>query len=365
MAKTTPDRQLHIDALKAVASQLIVLHHLAFYGPMSDHADALAPALFAWLGDNARMAVQVFLVLSGYLCVQRLAPQGHWRAGLSLPGQVGQRYLRLVLPYAVMLGLTIAASALARRWMAHESVSDPATAGQVLAHLLLLHDVLDIEALSAGVWYVAIDLQLFALLALLLAGSAVLERRLALGWPLAPWLVLAGVAVSLLGFNLEPAWDEAAPYFFGAYGLGVLAAWWRGGTLRPAAFWSVGLMLLVALALLIEWRARIALAGATALVLAGWRWPLRRIGATKGAALMARAGQISYAIFLVHFPVCLLVNALFTHFLPLDAGVQLVGVLTAWLGSIAAGAAFHHLVEQPAMRWVSSLRWLGVTRAAS
>ena len=36
-----------IDALKALASQLIVLHHLAFYGPMSDYARSLAPETMA------------------------------------------------------------------------------------------------------------------------------------------------------------------------------------------------------------------------------------------------------------------------------------------------------------------------------
>jgi hypothetical protein len=36
-----------IDTLKALACQLIVLHHLAFYGPMSDHAYSLAPDLIS------------------------------------------------------------------------------------------------------------------------------------------------------------------------------------------------------------------------------------------------------------------------------------------------------------------------------
>jgi len=46
-----------IDALKAIASQLIVIHHLAFYGPMSDYALPLAPKLIPWLYDYARIAV--------------------------------------------------------------------------------------------------------------------------------------------------------------------------------------------------------------------------------------------------------------------------------------------------------------------
>ena len=42
-----------IDLFKAVASQLIVLHHLAFYGPMSD---AAAPLVAGLLRDDPRSA---------------------------------------------------------------------------------------------------------------------------------------------------------------------------------------------------------------------------------------------------------------------------------------------------------------------
>ncbi len=65
-----------IDMIKGVACATIVWHHLAFYGPMSDIAQPLAPDLMAWLYDYGRMAVQVFLVLGGYLAAASLAPQG-------------------------------------------------------------------------------------------------------------------------------------------------------------------------------------------------------------------------------------------------------------------------------------------------
>lgn len=77
-----------VDALKAIASQLIVLHHLAFYGPMSDVAFPLAPSAISWLSEYGRMAVQVFLVIGGFLgrCGLRLAAcckyasrSGRWR----------------------------------------------------------------------------------------------------------------------------------------------------------------------------------------------------------------------------------------------------------------------------------------------
>ncbi len=70
VVSSVASRLVFIDALKALASQLIVLHHLAFYGPMSDYAQTIAPDLISWLYDYARIAVQVFLVIGGFLTTQ-------------------------------------------------------------------------------------------------------------------------------------------------------------------------------------------------------------------------------------------------------------------------------------------------------
>ena len=59
----------------------------------------------------------------------------------------------------------------------HDSIPDAPDILQLLAHALLLQDLLDQEALSAGVWYVAIDFQLFALAVTLLWLSGRIERR--------------------------------------------------------------------------------------------------------------------------------------------------------------------------------------------
>lgn len=357
-------RLSQVDLLKAVASQLIVLHHLAFYGPMADHAAPLSPSLFDALSQHARLAVQVFLVVAGFLAARRLAP------GARLPSQAQawtlavERYLRLVLPFAAMLLLAIVASAVARRWMDHPSISAPPDAWQLLAHLLLLHDVVGVEALSAGVWYVAIDLQLFVLLLLTLVLARSLDRRWPRAAPTAPWLVLALAAWSLLHVNRDAGWDVWAPYFFGSYGLGVLVAWTapQEPPCRGARLPLLALAAVVAVSLAIEFRSRIALAAGVAVVLAVVS---RRDGLAahwSGGALAGWLGRISYAVFLVHFPVCLLVNAFFERFVPHDALLQFAGVLFAWAVSVAAGALFHRAVEAPAMRWVT--RWTARVRAA-
>src|SRR5690349_21365237 len=149
-----------INLLKAVAAQLIVLHHLAFYGPMADHARPLMPDLFDWLAGDARIAVQVFLVIGGFLAVKSLAPRGLPQPSNPLSA-IWRRYIKLAPPFVIATLLAALASALASAWMTHDSISAPPSVQQVVAHVFLLHGVLGYESLSAGAWYVAIDFQLY------------------------------------------------------------------------------------------------------------------------------------------------------------------------------------------------------------
>ena len=340
-----------INGLKAGAAQLIVLHHLAFYGPMSDYVQPLWPALLDWLGGSARIAVQVFLVIGGFLAAKSLSPAG--RAGMAAPLQaVWRRYAKLAPPFFAATLLAAVLTPVAGIWMLHDSMSAAVTLGQLSAHALLLHGVLGYESLSAGAWYVAIDFQLYLLTVLLLWLAGRLAGRRALPW-LMPLAVTAGITLSLLYFNLDADWDDWAPYFFGSYGLGMLAWWASDPARKPGAMTALmGMMALpVLLGLAIDYRSRIALAliVACALILFG-----RARTPSHGRAwnIVNALGRISYAVFLVHFPVSLLVNALFTAYAPLEPAWQALGMLTAWSASLAAGAAFHRWVELPLGRIV-------------
>ena len=322
---------------------------------MSDVAMAWFPGVLAWLYEYGRMAVQVFLVLGGYLAMASLAPQGLARFD-SAPLQVARRYVRLAIPYAVALLVAVLVAALVRPWFAHPSVPAEPSLPQLLANTLLLQDIVGEEALSAGVWYVAIDFQLFALLVLLLAGVRALPG-LAPGQRvlLVRVLVVAGTAASLLVFNRHSGLDMWALYFMGAYGLGVMA-FWAVGSSRPA-LWLGGMAVLGALALALDFRARILVALVSALGLA---WALRRpwsLPAVPAVALLQRLGQMSYSVFLVHFPVCLLVNALVHQVWPTAVWANALGMLAAFGLSLAAGRLLYRTVERPAPTWALALRW--------
>jgi peptidoglycan/LPS O-acetylase OafA/YrhL len=334
-------RLAFIDALKAIASQLIVLHHLAFYGPMSDFAQSLAPALMTWLSQDARIAVQVFLVIGGFLAAKGLAPDGKLLAGDFL-ALVRKRYLKLAIPYLAALLLSIACAFIARQWMDHDSIPSVPTSQQFVAHALLLQNILGFNAISAGVWYIAIDFQLFVLLLgiLWLARSLGTKgqrvRVLGVCWVIALFLA------SLFYFNRDAAWDDWAMYFFASYALGALTYW--ASNRRQASDWLGLMVIIVITALLIDFRSRIAVALVVALALGISRqwgvlesWPKVRP--------LAFLGKISYSVFLVNFPVGLLINALFARFASEDPLLNAFGVLVAWAATIAVGALFYRFVE--------------------
>lgn len=328
-----------IDAAKGIAAQLILLHHLVSYGPLAEAANRVLPQLSLFLFEYGRMVVQVFLVVAGFLAARGLAADGMPRLRNPLP-LIGRRYLRLVPPFALAMLLALGAALLAERWMTdEEAIPEVLGVYQFLAHVVLLHGVLDVPSLSAGAWYVAIDLQLYALFVLFMSLAARCGRRTA-----AVAMALTAVlgCVSLFHFNRDASWDDWGIYFFGAYALGAFA-WWIGDRQRSLHALPV-LILVAAVALLVDFRLRIALALTVAVILAlarrrDWltHWP--------SSASLAFLGQVSFSVFLVHFPVYLLVSAAYVRFGASGDAAAMAALLSAWGASIVAGHFFHRHVE--------------------
>lgn len=383
---SSPSRSTLIDSVKGIACATIVAHHLAFYGPMSDAAQPLMPGLVAWLYEYGRMAVQVFLVLGGYLAAGRFFAAGA-APRRATATEIGRRFVRLAVPYAVALVVAVLAAAAVRPWLDHPSVPGDPSLPQLLANALMLQDIVGEEALSAGVWYVAIDFQLFALSALLLAAARLSARTPFLpAWvgeqALARAAVATAAALSLWVFNRQSGLDAWAVYFFGAYGLGMMARWAvaapRGSA--GAAAWTLLIGLWGAVALALEFRTRIAVAWGTALwLVAALAWQARRADAVTGhgdagsgggasaprppsrwmswRGWPAGLGRMSYSVFLVHFPVCLLVNAAVAYLWPASPAMNALGMAVAMALSIAAGRLLYERVERRVPSWALALRW--------
>ena len=136
-----------------------------------------------------------------------------------------------------------------RPWLDGDLVPRRPGLAQLVAHGLLLQDLLGYEALSTGVWYVAIDFQLFLLAMGVIGLAAMLERRWAVPGPrvrrLGAGLVALLVVASLAVFNRHAELDSTALYFFGSYGLGMLV--FCIGRASRERTWRLGVALLAAL----------------------------------------------------------------------------------------------------------------------
>ncbi|WP_374489090.1 acyltransferase family protein [Zoogloea sp.] len=332
-----------VDALKAFACLTIVIHHLCFYGPLTDELRPFFPESINFFDVYGRMAVQVFLVVSGFLFGAKFLNGSGTGTGSSGPLQIlRQRYIRLVTPYSAALLLAIVCSALARLGMDHHSISDTPTPLQIVAHIFLLHDLLGYEALSAGVWYVAIDFQLFALAVLLLWLPGRLGARQGLLQHGGVALVGLMTVVSLFYFNRQDMLDVTALYFFGSFGLGILG-WWAT-TRQNAHDWLLVLAGLTIAALVVQFRPRLAIALVVMLVLG--------LGRLEGflhtlpiPTAIGRLSKISYSVFLVHFPLCLVMNAIGINLFEGNPVLQGVWVLASVALSVAVGQVFHERVE--------------------
>ncbi len=347
-------RQLHIDALKFLAAHAIVLHHAALYGPLSEGLAAAFPELASWLVSHALKVVHVFLAVGGFLAARSLSEQAVGMRAWS--GAVRDRFARTMPPYAAALLLAMVCSAVARPWLPGDFIPLPPTGWQVLAHLGFLQGILHFDSLSAGVWYVAMDFQLFAVLAGLLALGS--KRRWA--------LVLLLAVASMLIFNRHAGLDDWAVYFFGSYGLGALA--FKASRSPQAYRWLALLALLGLLALAVEMRDRLLLALATALYLGlrevryRTRPPTSQAPSSASAwrvrlaSVVVHQGACSYALFLIHFPVLMLANVLSIG-LGKSQPAQAVGLLLlAWLVSTVMAMAFYRWVELPLTRLAKTPR---------
>lgn len=346
-------RSLTVDAFKAVAAQLIVLHHFAAYSPMANTLSLTWGGLVNALFEDARMVVQVFLVSSGYLVARSVSNLLRVK---PLP-MIVKRYFRLLPAYVVALIFTVCVASLMR-----DSI-DGATASQeleswlpgeatwtgFLGHILMLQNVLHLDALTVGVWYVSIDMQLFVLTLLLMW---LLELMRGERW-VSGQLILVTVLsqMSLWVFNLNPDLDDYAVYFFGAYGLGLLSFW---ATLSARGFWAFMLSVLLGMgAYAYAPRARVAIAIGTALCL----YLATREGAVNSiqqrAQFLHLLSDSSYALFLNHFAVIIVLSGVWYELNLQTQQSAWIFIMTGWIMSLALSLWVYRYMERPLSAWTA------------
>jgi len=336
--KVSANRFLIIDAFKAIASQLIVLHHLAAYGPISDSVYQLSPTLITWLYDYARIAVQIFFVIGGYFTARTIFSSRNNITSLKL--NLFNKYLKLVVPFFFALILAITCAAISRGLADHEFIPDLPKLSQFLSHIFLLNGVLDFDSLLAGAWFIAIDFQLFlVMLCIAWLGGKTTDPRKAI-------LVIITLisTASLFWFNRNPQYNDWALYFFGAYGIGATVYWSSQQGHSTAWLWLN--VLLAILALLIDFRLRILIAVLVALIIFSTNNMQIKLGFIQ-QKIIHYLGMTSYSLFLVHFSVLMVSNAIFSWLNIMNPDVGIFFMLISWLASLIVANFFYKKIEKP------------------
>jgi peptidoglycan/LPS O-acetylase OafA/YrhL len=341
---------LLIDFLKVFAALLIILHHLSNYGQIAQDARAVLPGIMTWLFEYGRYAVQIFLVMAGYLAAQSLTRYANVKfSAQGLLKVILNRYLRLFAPYTIALILTIACAYVARFWVNDEFVGESETLSQFLAHLFFIQGILGLDSISAGAWYIAIDWQLYSVLAILLISF---PRYQAVIW------VMSVLAVSsLLFFNRSGLYEAYFIYFIGSYGLGVLAylakCFDNQSVNRLAKIALLVIGIIIAISSFQEIWLRNFLAWFVAIALLLWGNKSYPSADSKILGAIAWGSQRSYCAFLIHFALILLANTLYiaTGLYAHESGGLAIALMLGVVGcSTIAANYLYRWIEVPALK---------------
>ncbi len=313
---------------------------------MSDVANTVIPNIIDFLLYYARLAVAVFFCVGGFLTGLKLS-EPNFFAKHSVQQVIWQKYLRLVIPYLGAIALAIAASFVASRLMEHHSISAMPDVPQLLSHLFFLQNILGYESLSAGLWYVAIDFQLFAVCALLVF---LVEKLSPASWSyrstrLITLIIFSALTIaSVIFFNRHDIYDVWFIFFFATYGLGLLTAFLVRSRSHHVLILSVAAITIFSLYYQ-DFRERLSVALITALILFSsyesnwsqsklWNNPLRKIG------------EMSYSIFLVHFPVSLVISGIWVQLYPSDPWMNVLGMCVSAVLSLLLAIPFYKYIEK-------------------
>lgn len=343
---------LLIDFLKVFAALLIILHHLSSYGQIAQDAHSVLPGIMTWLFEYGRYAVQIFLVMAGYLATQSLSRYANVKfSAQGLLKVILNRYLRLFGPYAAALILTIACASIARFWVNDEFVGESETLSQFLAHLFFIQGILGLDSISAGAWYIAIDWQLYSVLAILLISFPRYQAVI--------WVISVLAVSSLLFFNRSGIYEAYFIYFIGSYGLGVLAylakCFENQGVNRLAKIALLLIGLIIAIASFQQIWLRNFLAWFVAIALLFWGdtpYPPKE-ESSRILNAIAWGSQRSYCAFLIHFAFILLANTLYiaTGMHAHESGTLVIALmLGVVVCSTIAANYLYRAIEVPALR---------------
>lgn len=321
-----------VDGLRGIASLAVCWYHLVF----ADQAFAGGGLVAALLRNSARNAwtgVEVFFVISGFVIPLALYRSRY--TARSYGPFILKRILRLDPPYLVSVAICVALWYL---WAAVPRLHGPAftlTVSGLLLHLGYLNAFFHQGWLNPVYWTLAIEFQYYLGMGLIFGLLA--SRRPAIRY-------VAFAALGMLAF-LFPAPTLVFHYLF-VFMLGIATFQHFAGLVSLRAY-LVTLAVLTAGCMLTLGPMVAGISLLTALVIAFVHRELR---------ILSLLGTISYSLYLVHVPVGGRILGLGLSHAHSGAARVLVLAVTVAL-TLGAAVLFYRLIERPAQRWSSTIRY--------
>jgi peptidoglycan/LPS O-acetylase OafA/YrhL len=332
-------RRLHLDyldSLRGLAALYVVLGHVIVgFDRSRFHWPAAALAEFL---DHGRLAVALFIVLSGYCLMLPVAHSGQHKLPSGFFPYLHRRARRIYPAYLAALAFSLAMIAavpaetgLRSFWF---TTFQPAfSRNNLAAHLFLFQNLNNawLYKINAPFWSVATEWQIYFLFPMVLLPVA---RRFGIGW-----MLPISLGISLTPMIVFHSFETAAPWFITLFAMGMLAAWlvrsphvkprWVqrhrvfAGTALMAGLALIGTLVMAACMNLGDnWKASLLSQLVLGLAIASGLVWLALSGSTRARACrtlllwrpFVRLGRFSYSLYLTHaLPVCATVMLL-SHF---------------------------------------------------
>jgi peptidoglycan/LPS O-acetylase OafA/YrhL len=345
-------RRIHeIDLLRGLACLAVVAFHYLYQGQRLGLLSSHAPSWVASAARLGQLGVHLFFMISGYVIFMSVQ-------GASLRNFAASRASRLYPALWVAAPLTAVFA-----WM-QLNPELQVTPFELAMNLSLVPQWFKIRFVDGAYWSLAVELQFYLLVALVLALRQ-LRRAEAL---VALWLVVSAINVLRpmypLQFWLVVNW---APYF----AAGICAYQMRTDGPTPArwALYLVSFVLALAYEVLPHLRPTrggapdpafaAAFAVGHALLFVLFAWISLRRSSSKGSAIVIWAGLLTYPVYLLHQHIG---YVLIEKMAPSGLALGWRAALTLAL-VVAAATAIVVWIERPLQR--SLKRWLGTPPAAA
>ncbi len=330
-------------------------------------------------------SVQVFWVIAGFVVAYSLRKTAVGPA--SFGNFTLRRVLRLGIPYWTAILAVVAVNALTKPLLYRPDIpliDDPVPWTRLAANLGFLQDILHLGNISAGTWFVCVDLQFGLLFALMLWIVQRLSRRQSggsdRGKTNAPVLLLVFVPLGLaalfaLNFNSD-AYDSWAIYYFHMPLLGAMAWWALDGRIPRFAFWAYSAAMGVGVAM--RWHDAISIWQEAARQVPGTSLKYGKalelmVALTAGVViyLVARRGhlgdwltwrplqylgRISYSLYLTHYLTSWIIVSLGFYWTRDNAKAAVCWMVLSIFISIGVAGLFCRYVEAPSLRLVKRLK---------